>query len=334
MRWPVSVCIALFCFLPLSWDGAGTSYGSDSMGCSRLLIQVGGDEEVALLKGIVANPGDDAPRLVYADWLDEHDHSARAEFIRTQVSIAQLEKLWTAFESLELMQLYHYQHAFYMNFGEAWMSQLPALPRGNANWYKKSGGKDGFPFYRGFPHGLIVWVGRQAPELLLEHPFVTFLWLEGVMNQAVINRWVADPLFLQIRHVRFNQVEQEWLSQMFSIFRNSPYSKNVEHFTLYPSGLPTYAEEEQFYYPLTRTQFVITVNESLVQMAQSSSMTHLRVLEVFSLELSDATARAMMRSQNFLKLEKVPFGMETLSAPVRNAFEDFLKNNAIRNRQY
>src|SRR5262249_29003497 len=42
-------------------------------------------QEQALLAGIVAEPGEDAPRLVYADWLEEHGgetEQARAAFIR------------------------------------------------------------------------------------------------------------------------------------------------------------------------------------------------------------------------------------------------------------
>jgi uncharacterized protein (TIGR02996 family) len=34
------------------------------------------------LRAIAAAPDDDLPRLVYADWLDEHGHAGRAEFIR------------------------------------------------------------------------------------------------------------------------------------------------------------------------------------------------------------------------------------------------------------
>src|SRR3954454_1972729 len=41
----------------------------------------------ALLRAIIEAPGDDTPRLVYADWLDEHDDPARAEFIRAQCSL-------------------------------------------------------------------------------------------------------------------------------------------------------------------------------------------------------------------------------------------------------
>ncbi|MBN9521309.1 TIGR02996 domain-containing protein [bacterium] len=47
-------------------------------------------DEAALLNAIVANPDDDTPRLVYADWLDDHGQSPRAEFIRTQIELARL----------------------------------------------------------------------------------------------------------------------------------------------------------------------------------------------------------------------------------------------------
>jgi uncharacterized protein (TIGR02996 family) len=49
------------------------------------------DDELALLRNINANPDDDLPRLVYADWLDEHDRPIRAEFIRVQCELAVVE---------------------------------------------------------------------------------------------------------------------------------------------------------------------------------------------------------------------------------------------------
>jgi len=44
----------------------------------------------ALLRAVLAAPDDDAPRLVYADWLEEHGDGARATFIRAQVELARL----------------------------------------------------------------------------------------------------------------------------------------------------------------------------------------------------------------------------------------------------
>ena len=44
--------------------------------------------DTAFLRTILADPDDDAPRLIYADWLDENGDSDRAEFIRLQVRLA------------------------------------------------------------------------------------------------------------------------------------------------------------------------------------------------------------------------------------------------------
>ena len=49
------------------------------------------DEQRALWAAIRANPGDDTERLAYADWLQEHGDEARAEFIRVQCRIVQLQ---------------------------------------------------------------------------------------------------------------------------------------------------------------------------------------------------------------------------------------------------
>ena len=45
-------------------------------------------QDQGLLNAIFAEPEDDAPRLVYADWLEEHDQPERAEFIRLQIDRA------------------------------------------------------------------------------------------------------------------------------------------------------------------------------------------------------------------------------------------------------
>ncbi len=51
------------------------------------------DHADAFLEDIVAHPDDDAPRLVYADWLEDQDDPAgraRADFIRVQYALAEL----------------------------------------------------------------------------------------------------------------------------------------------------------------------------------------------------------------------------------------------------
>ncbi len=47
-------------------------------------------EEQAFLDAIAASPFDDTPRLVYADWLDEHGEPAKAAYLRLVVSLVPL----------------------------------------------------------------------------------------------------------------------------------------------------------------------------------------------------------------------------------------------------
>jgi uncharacterized protein (TIGR02996 family) len=45
------------------------------------------DQDVAFVQAIAETPDDDTPRLVYADWLDEHGDPQRAELIRVQCEL-------------------------------------------------------------------------------------------------------------------------------------------------------------------------------------------------------------------------------------------------------
>src|SRR4051794_18097538 len=48
------------------------------------------NERAAILRAVCDDLAADAPRLVYADWLDDHGRAARAEFVRVQVARARL----------------------------------------------------------------------------------------------------------------------------------------------------------------------------------------------------------------------------------------------------
>src|SRR5581483_3087358 len=45
-----------------------------------------------LLADVLAHPEDDAVRLIYADWLEEHGEPERGEFIRCQVELARTQR--------------------------------------------------------------------------------------------------------------------------------------------------------------------------------------------------------------------------------------------------
>jgi uncharacterized protein (TIGR02996 family) len=53
------------------------------------------------LHDIVANPDDDTPRLIYADWLEDHGDPDRAEFIRLQCELERMGKSDTRSRELQ-----------------------------------------------------------------------------------------------------------------------------------------------------------------------------------------------------------------------------------------
>ena len=57
--------------------------------------------EQAFLQSVLADPEDDTPRLVYADWLDDNGRPERAEFIRVQIELARLPEENPRREELE-----------------------------------------------------------------------------------------------------------------------------------------------------------------------------------------------------------------------------------------
>jgi uncharacterized protein (TIGR02996 family) len=55
-------------------------------------------EQGSLLRAVLLDPGDDGPRLVYADWLDEHGEHDRAEFIRVEIELLTAPREYDSFD--------------------------------------------------------------------------------------------------------------------------------------------------------------------------------------------------------------------------------------------
>jgi uncharacterized protein (TIGR02996 family) len=74
--------------------------------------------EEALIQHILANPQDDAARLVYADWLEERS-DPRAEFMRTEVNLAR-----AAPDSAEQIALEVRLHELRRTLGTRWAVEM------------------------------------------------------------------------------------------------------------------------------------------------------------------------------------------------------------------
>ncbi len=99
-------------------------------------------DEDALLRAAAAAPDDDTPRLIFADWLDDHGESERAAFVRTQLDLARANP-WDP-----LAVLCRHRRPDWLS-GEPWRSTLPQLPPG-LTWHPERA------FRRGFGYAVVV----------------------------------------------------------------------------------------------------------------------------------------------------------------------------------
>src|ERR1043165_8521656 len=85
-------------------------------------VLLAADDLDALYASVLADPADDTPRLVYADWLDEHGQPERAEFIRLQIEIAR-RPIGSAEADESAVRL----EALRESYARTWSEELPAL---------------------------------------------------------------------------------------------------------------------------------------------------------------------------------------------------------------
>jgi uncharacterized protein (TIGR02996 family) len=144
----------------------------------------------AFLHAILEDPDDDTPRLVYADWLDEHGQPERAELIRVQCELARLEgeEQPSSEVQVRMAALQHREAILLGSHREAWMQPLPEWARGKA---------------AGFARGFVVTVSAPA-GLFLQHGVELFrvapvqhLALDSVGDRTAA--LAASPLLFRLR---------------------------------------------------------------------------------------------------------------------------------------
>jgi uncharacterized protein (TIGR02996 family) len=187
--------------------------------------------ELALLRAVLADPDDDAPRLNYADLLDEHGDCDRAEFIRLQIERARRPRR-------DPTRIYYgdRENALLEAHGAQWLAPLPEAARRHVK------------FERGFP-------GRVEPELtdflswddtLWQVAPVTALWLgdrwlrdgeyrEGLDKEREMRALAAKP---QLAHVRTLDLTESgyFVLADLDIFFTSPHLSKLRQMTVSDVG--------------------------------------------------------------------------------------------------
>jgi uncharacterized protein (TIGR02996 family) len=157
-------------------------------------------DELALLKAVASRPDDDLPRLVYADWLDEHGRGERAEFIRLQVAHERPLSGWERAAVRERMNALLNAHR------AEWFRELPRWAR---LWYGEHDYQR--PEYRrGFVETVSVCAShflRFGDQLLDRTPVARLdvFHLKGVRSRLARCPWLGRVPHLNLAHERLEE---------------------------------------------------------------------------------------------------------------------------------
>jgi uncharacterized protein (TIGR02996 family) len=162
-------------------------------------------EDEAFLQDIVAHPDDDAPRRVYADWLEDHGDGDRAAFIRAQCELARLEQWderWDEWKQREQRALRGYR--------EDWLGGVGPLVRN---------GK----FRRGFldaadvrPLALVA----SGEELFRRTP-LRHVRLSGTFGDPALRALAASPHLAKVRSLELHYFRLD--AQRLAVLVASPH---------------------------------------------------------------------------------------------------------------
>jgi uncharacterized protein (TIGR02996 family) len=144
----------------------------------------------AFLREICEHPDDEAPRLIYADWLEENGQPERAEFIRAQVEVARYApndpRRGALRPRIEELSASH---------GNRWRAELPGLP--GVSWQR---------FWRGFVSGATFELWKHyrasAAQAFAATP-IQFLRMIH-LNHEQITEWARSPLLARLQGLELN----------------------------------------------------------------------------------------------------------------------------------
>jgi uncharacterized protein (TIGR02996 family) len=148
--------------------------------------------DLELLQTIIQNPDDDAPRYIYADWLEEHGNQARAEFIRAQ---CESDQLFRANQNLERAIPLRAKHTELLRqHGKEWVGELPGKV---LSWT--------------FERGFIEYVRMEADsflkhtDFLFENAPIRRLFLINVRHK--VRSIVRSPYLARLSHLYLENLD-------------------------------------------------------------------------------------------------------------------------------
>jgi len=270
-------------------------------------------DEKALLAAIWEHPHEDTPRLMYADWLEETGKpadGARAEFIRVQCGLAQLDR-WDTERRAPLEKR---EKELWKKWSRQWRSDLPKSQKN-------------CEFSRGFP--LFDLSGYEVSELVR----LTEVELEGAplsrYHYDIEGRGILDVLkwpglrFQQLFSPRPPRLPKGWVKKVALC----PALKNVSELCtidckLTPADIQMLLDAWQDrHLPILRLACEIG-NEGMAVLATHPTAAKVRVLDLRGAKLTVAGIRKLCSSSYLTQIHTLdlwdnPFGNAGLKELLR-----------------
>jgi uncharacterized protein (TIGR02996 family) len=277
-------------------------------------------QEEAFIQAIREAPNDDAPRLIYADWLEEHGQSGRADLIRVQCLLAQTPK-----SSREHSLLMAHTETLLRANWEEWISPLretvgPWRDRYGEGWM----GEEYHPqalrrFHRGFICGISLAADsflRQAHKVryLIPQLNYLYLWGAGQRGQAL----AASPELQGLRTLGFADYYDAFLmANDAAALATSPYLKGLSSLRLERNSLGDEGVEALVQAPwlVSVTWLDLTDNglsdRAARALAASSNLVNLRILWLRRNAISRSGIAHLTCSANLRRLERLEYDPPT-----------------------
>ncbi len=281
------------------------------------------DQREAFLKAIFATPDDDLPRLVFADFLDEHGEAERAEFIRVQVELARLSD------------------------GDPMRVDLAVREQELLDTHKAAWGIPGLQGVQEFRRGFVEYVHTSA-EWLIAHPnrlddartvrelrvvnagkhgaaLARLPGLERVEHLDLTNTFLGGAFSIQryFTDARLDRLTaltlgncRLWDEHLVELAR-SPVAPRLRRLAVWGcpfgdegaavlAGSPAFAGLEVLDISAHDMQFDQCIHGTgAVALAESASLTHLRDLDLSGHYIGDSGLNALTRSLNASSLERL-----------------------------
>jgi uncharacterized protein (TIGR02996 family) len=276
----------------------------------------------AFLASVAANPEDDGPRLIYADWLEENGQPERAAFIRLQVEAARLPEGETRAALEAQARRVSEEHGLDWLAGTGLSPEVVRFQRGfpyelnflRVDWEEEpEAGWDAVP-EEGLLASLLTGL-RSWPELGCVRRLL--LCSEEGMGKEVVRVLADAPEYgrvseLVLVHQLLNPEDMERLASSKTLTRlrvlSIPVSSNNDTDEVGDPGCAAIADSPNFAHlevlELPRTEIG---DAGATALAGSPHLANLRRLDLSYNEVEDAGALALAASPHLRSLKELLF---------------------------